>query len=280
MVRARRYGLAALFVAATVVTLAACGKPQLGGKCTAGQSACVDAKSGLFCGSDGTYKAMPCAGDKGCVAQGAKAMCDNDVASIGDGCDQPNDGACAPDHKAMLLCTDEKFVLRDTCKGPGACKVQGDMVMCDNDIADVGDPCGNKGNFACASDKTTAMRCGDDNKYAVIQTCHGPNGCKVVHDPKNPKMIDIDCDRLVANEKEPCFPPGEEACSLDKKTKLVCQGPLGKSTYGQPTPCPGPNACVATWAGKKSVKAACDTSGGDTPPAPADDKKGGKKKKH
>ena len=162
-----------MLVAATVVTLSACGKPQLGGKCAAGQGACVDAKSGLYCGSDGTYKAMTCGGDHGCTAQGAKVLCDNDIAAVGDGCDTPNDGACTADHKSLLQCKSEKFVLIDTCKGPGACKIAGDMLNCDNDIADTGDPCSNKGNYACTGDKGTALRCGDDAKYERIQSAAG-----------------------------------------------------------------------------------------------------------
>lgn len=250
----RRYGLAALLVAASVVTLSACGKPKLGGKCTAGQSACTDGKSGLFCGSDGTYKAMTCNGDKGCVANGPKAACDNDVAAVGDGCDTPMDGACAADHKSMMQCKNEAFVLVDTCKGPGACKIQGDMLVCDNDIADIADPCGNDGNFACTSDKLTALQC-KGGKYGAIQTCRGPKSCAIVH-PK-PKTTDIDCDFTIAAENDPCFFPNNEACTSDKKTMLTCTG--GK--YTTPVACPGPNGCNVTVTAKSS-KVTCDGQGG------------------
>jgi hypothetical protein len=271
MVRVRRFGLAAFLVAATVVTLAACGKPALNGKCTAGQGACVDAKSGMYCGSDGTYKAMSCGGEHGCTAAGAKITCDNDIAAVGDGCDTPNDGACTPDHKSLLQCKAEKFTLIDTCKGPGACKIAGDMLNCDNDIADIADPCSNKGNFACTSDKGTALRC-DDGKYASIQSCRGPKACGIVH-PK-PKVTDIDCDFTVANENDPCAFPGNESCTSDKKTMLTCKA----NKYTTPTACPGPNGCTVTVTAK-SAKVTCDGMGGTTPP-PADDKKGGGGKHH
>jgi len=268
MVRVRRFGLAAFLVAAVSVTLSACGKPQLGGKCAAGQAACLDPKSGLFCGADGTYKAMTCGGDHGCVAQGAKVVCDNDIATAADGCDTPKDGACTPDHKNLLQCTNEKFVLIDTCKGPGGCKIAGDMINCDNDIADVGDPCSNKGNFACTSDKGTALRCAD-GKYGPIQSCRGPKACAIVHDAKT-KGVDIDCDFSVAAENDPCFFAGNEACSADKKTMYTCKG----NKYTEPTACPGPNGCQVKQTAKSS-KVTCDGSGG-TNPEPEKEKKGGK----
>jgi len=252
------------------VTLAACGKPKLGDKCAAGQEACLeDGKSGLFCGSDNTYKAMTCAGDKGCTAQGAKVLCDNDTAAVGDGCDTPNDGACSADKKSLLQCKGDKFVMIDSCKGPGACKVVGDMINCDNDIADVGDLCSNKGNFACTSAKGTALRCGDDGKYAQIQSCRGPKACRIMHDPKDRKKVDIDCDFTVANENDPCFFPGNESCSSDKKTMFTCVG----TKYTQPTACPGPAGCTVKVTAK-SAKVTCDTGA----PPPADDKKDSKKK--
>ena len=262
----RRFGLAALLVAASVVTLSACGKPKLGGKCIPGQAACSDGKSGLFCGSDGTYKAMTCNGSNGCQQQGAKVVCDNDIATVGDGCDTPMDGACAADHKSMMQCKGEAFVLVDTCKGPGACAIKGDMLVCDNDIADLADPCGNDGNYACTSDKATALRC-DKGKYGAIQSCRGPKACAIVH-PK-PKVTDIDCDFTIAAENDPCAFPGNEACSADKKTMFTCKG----TKYSSATPCPGANGCTVTVTAKSS-KVTCDGQGGGgggggtTPPEP------------
>jgi hypothetical protein len=270
--RVRQFSLSALLVASAAVVLAACGKPQLGGKCAAGQGACVDAKSGLYCGSDSTYKAMTCGGEHGCTAQGAKVMCDNDISAVGDGCDTPNDGACTADHKSLLQCKNEKFVLIDTCNGPGACKIAGDMLNCDNDIANAGDVCSNKGNFACTSDKGTALRC-DDGKYAPIQSCRGPKACGIIH-PK-PKVTDIDCDFTVANEGDPCAFPGNEACSADKKNMFTCVG----TKYTQSTACPGPAGCTVKVTAK-SAKVTCDGQGGATPPPDAPPGKGGGGKHH
>jgi hypothetical protein len=260
MVRARRFGLVA-FLVGLAVSLAACPqKPQLGGKCNAGQAACVDAKSGLFCSAEGTYKAMTCSGAGGCTLTGTKVECDNDVAEIGDGCDTPDDGACTADHKSLLQCKSDKFLLVDTCKGPGACKIDKGSVACDNNVADIGDPCSNKGNFACTSDKATALRC-DDGHYASIQSCRGPNACVIVR-PKS-GGAELECDYSVANENDPCIYPGYEACSSDKAKMFTCKG--GK--YTDATPCPGPAGCTAKVT-KKSAKATCDGAGGTTPPAP------------
>ncbi len=265
----RRYGLVALFIAASFVMLSACGKPKAGAKCTAGQTACADAKSGLFCASDNTFKVMTCSGPGGCKQEGAKVACDNDIAAIGDACDTPNDGACTADHKSLLLCKNQAFSEIDTCKGPGGCKLAGDMINCDNDIADIGDPCSNDGNYACTSDKAMALQC-KGAQYGAVQSCLGPKSCSIVH-PK-PKTTDIDCDFTVVKENDPCVFPDNESCTSDKKTMLTCKG----NKYTQPTACPGPNGCAVTVTAKKS-KVTCDT--GATPESGG--KKGGKKgKKH
>jgi len=253
----RRFGIAALLVAASIVTLSACGKPKVGGKCTAGKIECIDAKSGLFCGKDGTYAAMSCGGAQGCNAKGGS--CDQSIAAAGDGC-SASGFACATDMKNALSCTDGKFVLAETCKGPNACKVATGDIFCDNDIADVGDPCRDDGDYACTGDKLAALQC-KGKKMMTVNSCRGPKSCSIVH-PK-PKETDIDCDMSIAVENDPCVFPNNEACTSDKKTMLSCKG--GK--YTSPAPCPGPNGCTVT-ADKKSFKVTCDTAaggGGDKP---------------
>jgi hypothetical protein len=258
----RRYGLVALLVAASFVTLAGCGKPKAGGKCTAGQVACVDAKSGLMCGSDSTYQAVPCAGKDGCQGSGDKATCDQTIAAAGDTCPADAKGyACATDMKSALQCTSGKFVAAETCKGPGACKlIAGGEVSCDNDIADLNDPCRDKGDYACTSDKSNALQCSAGLKMGLVNTCRGPGGCKIIHQGKE---VDIDCDMSIVQENDPCVIPDNEGCSLDKKTMLTCKGAsataIGK--YTNPDPCPGPNGCSVS-ANKKTFKVTCDKSSG------------------
>lgn len=255
----RRFALAAVLVAACIVSLSACGKPKAGGKCTADSISCTDGKTGLFCGKDGTYATMTCGGAQGCVANGAKVTCDQSIAAAGDGC-TASGFACAMDMKNALSCTDGKFVLAETCKGPGGCKVATGDIFCDNDIADIGDPCRDDGDYACTQDKLAALKC-IGKKMVTVNSCRGPKSCAIVH-PK-PKETDIDCDMSVAVEKDPCAFPGNEACTSDKKTMLSCKG----NTYTTPTPCPGPKGCSVT-ANAKSFKVTCDTDsggGGDKP---------------
>ena len=266
----RRFGLAALLVAASIVTLSACGKPKAGGKCTAGTMACNDAKTGLFCGSDGTYQTMSCGGAQGCAAKDKNVTCDQSIAAAGDGC-TASGFACAADMKNALACMNGKFALAETCKGPNACKVATGDIFCDNDIADVGDPCRDDGDYACTGDHLAALQC-KGKKMITVNSCRGPKSCAIVH-PK-PKETDIDCDMSVAVENDPCVFPDNEACTSDKKTMLTCKG--GK--YSSPTPCPGANGCTVK-ATAKSFKVTCDTAGADK--GGGDKGGGGKKgKKH
>jgi hypothetical protein len=251
----RHYGLVALLVAASFVTLAGCGKPKAGGKCTAGQIVCNDAKSGLFCGSDGTFQAVNCGGGAGCQVSGQKAVCDQSVASANDACTGPG-YACSTDMKTAFQCSGGKFVPAETCKGPGACKVAAGDIACDNDVSDLNDPCRDKGDYACTSDKTNALQCAN-NKMGLVNTCRGPGGCKIIHQGKD---VDIDCDMSIVQENDPCVIPDNEGCSLDKKTKLACKGATAgmPGKYTSPVACPGPNGCSVT-ANKKNFKVTCDT---------------------
>jgi hypothetical protein len=106
-----------------VFGLFACSsKPSAGGKCTTGTLACLDAKTGLFCGKDGTYESLSCRGSDGCKAAEGKVTCDQTVASVCDVC--PGSVlACDTAMKSVLACTDGKFVPTETCKGAGTCKV-------------------------------------------------------------------------------------------------------------------------------------------------------------
>ena len=132
------------------------------------------------------------------------------------------------------------------------------MLNCDNDIADVGDPCSNKGNFACTSATRGRRSSCDDGKYAsMAQSCRGPKACAIVH-PK-PKVTDIDCDFTVANENDPCAFPGNEACSSDKKTMYDLHGRTSTST---PTACLGASGSCSVKRHRQEVaKVSCDGQG-------------------
>ena len=123
-----------------LLTLVGC-KPKVGDSCSAGDQACLDPATGLFCGGDGKYTTMSCAGADGkgggCSGSGSTFACDNSISAIGDGCSQVGDVACTADRKAALECgKDNKFTVGETCKGAGGCTIKGDAITCDNDTSD------------------------------------------------------------------------------------------------------------------------------------------------
>ena len=85
---------------------------------------------------------MTCLGPTGCqsLARGDIA-CDNPIANVGDGCNQPKDAACSVDRTNALVCTGEKFVVAQPCKGPRGCSAMGEAIYCDNALAEPGDAC-------------------------------------------------------------------------------------------------------------------------------------------
>jgi hypothetical protein len=251
----RSHARVALLVAASVITISAGCKARVGGKCITGRAACSDDRSGLFCGADGTYLAISCSGKEGCRQDGAMVSCDQSIAASGDACTGPG-LACASDTRSAFSCQGGRFVLAETCLGPGACRVALDDVVCDNDVAKAGDPCRDDGDYACTADKSAALKC-TGKKMVPINTCRGPKQCIIAH-PK-PMKADFDCDMSIANEDDTCFFEGNEACTPDKKTMLTCKA----NKYSGPVACPGASGCSATGNGK-AFKASCDTDvGGD-----------------
>jgi hypothetical protein len=248
-----------LIVFASVVALAGACKPQVGAKCTAAQSSCPEAKLGLFCGADGTFHTMTCSGPAGCEQSGAVVNCDNGVAALNDGCNTPDDAACSPDSKNALLCKGDVFTLAETCKGPGGCKVAGDTITCDNDVSDPGDPCRAAGDYACTSDRGMVLRC-DSNKMTPLNTCRGPKACAIVPHPSDNK-VEFVCDDSLAKEGDACDTNGEEACSMDKKSMLVCNA----NKFGTPKPCGGPAGCTYD---EKFDRYGCDQPPSADAPAP------------
>ena len=217
----RRRILVAAAILFLVAQSAAC-KAKVGGKCSGATAVCTDKASALFC-ADGTYTAMTCRGDRGCAQNGAVIECDESVASEQDACNAPDAIACTPDHKEALRCSNKKFIVDETCKGPTGCKIEGaQKISCDNDIADVNDPCHFIGDYACTTDKSLVLKC-EGNKMTPYNTCRGPKQCKIVQLPKQDKVT-YECDDSLAQDGDPCDSNGEEACSMDKKGMFVCRG--------------------------------------------------------
>jgi hypothetical protein len=250
---ARRHLRHILYMTLVSAALAAACKPKAGAQCSAGQSACVESKVGIFCGEDSTFHTMSCSGPAGCEQSGAVVNCDNGTAKVNDGCNTPDDAACTPDSKSALLCKHGVFTVAETCKGPGGCKVNGDTITCDNDISDPGDPCRQAGDYACTSDRGMVLRC-DANKMVALNTCRGPKACGIVQHAAENK-VEFVCDDSLAQEGDVCDTNGEEACTMDKKSILVCE----TSKFTNPKPCGGPGGCTYD---EKYDRYGCDQPGG------------------
>jgi hypothetical protein len=239
-----------------VVTLSAGCSPKVGGRCSGSTAICTDKASALFC-VDGTFTAVTCRGDKGCTQSSTEVSCDESVALEQDGCNAPDAIACTPDHKEALRCTHKHFIVDETCKGPKGCALDSSQkISCDNDIADVNDPCHFIGDYACTADKSLVMKC-VDNRMVPLNTCRGPKHCRIVQIPKQ-DSVGFDCDDSIAQDGDPCDTNGEEACTTDRKGMFVCRG----NKFGGVRPCPG--GCVYE---EKTDHYTCN----EAAPAPAPD---------
>jgi hypothetical protein len=272
---ARPYGRACILAVVSVWLVAAlfgC-KPKPGATCSAAQVACLGASMGMFCGADGVYRTMTCSGPMGCQEAAGAVNCDNSFAAVGDGCNTPDDAACSLDHKAGLLCKSGAFALAETCKGPGACKVAGDAITCDNDVSDPDDPCRTPGDYACTGDRGLVLRC-DGGKMTPLNTCRGPKACSIINHPAD-NTIEFACDDSLAMVGDPCDTNGEEACTMDKKSILVCEN----NKFAKPRACGGAAGCTYE---EKSDSYVCDqgdAAGASAPDAGAPgDGKGGRGK--
>jgi hypothetical protein len=232
-----------------LVLAAGCEKRAVGESCSAGQLACLDSHTGLFCAA-GHLATMSCLGPMGCQKLGKDDVaCDNPVAKVGDGCNQVKDTACSADRTQALVCTGDKFVLAQPCKGPRGCTTSGETVYCDNALAEPGDPCVEEGDDACKMDRSAFMKCAQ-GKFQITSTCRGPRKCSVTEKPEENKEH-FECDDSLSEPGDPCEEEGEQSCSLDRKALHACKA--HKVTVDRP--CPGPGGC--SWSAKSRFE--CDT---------------------
>ncbi len=215
-----------------ILLLIAC-KAKPGDKCDASFSPrCGDPSSAQVCVNN-VVTTLPCRGPKACTVSASTVSCDNSLANANDACDQPNDVACAVDHKTALECQSNKFVVAETCKGARACTVNADTISCDNDVSDVGDPCHTEGDYACSADKLLALKC-TAHKFVTINTCRGKDKCRVMVLPEE-KKTDFVCDDSLAQDGDDCDTQGEEACSIDQTELLTCKA----NKFTKDHACPG-----------------------------------------
>jgi hypothetical protein len=239
-----------VFVLCGTLAFVGC-KPKPGDKCSgAGLPTCSDPATALIC-LNGTVTALHCRGPKACTPTASEVQCDNALALAGDSCDQPGDVACSVDHKSALECQSGKFAVAETCKGVRGCQVEGNDISCDDDVADLGDPCHTEATYACSTDKLTALKC-VGKKFQALNTCRGKDGCRVFELPEE-KKTNFVCDDTLAQENDVCDTDGEEACSMDKTEILHCKA----SRFVKDHACAG--GCSFDEKGEKFVCASAST---------------------
>jgi hypothetical protein len=222
MVRVGQRILTATVSGLLLLVLVQCNalKQKPGDKCVSnGKFQCTDPSTALLC-QTGTLVSMPCRGPKGCAGAGAASSCDDDLGQVGDACMTDSTGAnyaCATDLKSQLVCTAGKWTTNSTCKGPNACKVTGNMVHCDDNFADIGDPCqsaASDANYSCTPDKKSEVVC-TANKFVESEGCHGPKGCHIENN-------EVYCDSSNAAVGDICRHTGTAACADDTHSMLKC----------------------------------------------------------
>jgi len=179
MLRRRALLLVPLLLAGSALLLSQ--KPRVGIACTAGQAACTDPRTAVFCGA------------------GAYRSCDQSVAVAGDGCVRVG-FACTKDKGDELSCRDGEFVRVQSCGGPFGCRIapfdgfapgESGNVLCDNDIAREGDPCLDEGDYACTSDRREALRC-VGQRLVFSEWCDGAGRCRIRHPTSKDTRLDCD----------------------------------------------------------------------------------------
>jgi hypothetical protein len=149
---------------------------------------------------------------------------------------------------ATALVCDSAAWLPVPCKGAHGCARRSDGDECDDTIASLGDRCPRNPplDYACTADRTKALVC-KDGVFGLWRNCRGPEGCQIV-DGRN-----IHCDTSLGEPGDPCAQQGTYACSVDKKTMLVCDG----NALSPASSCRGPEGCHTQ---RERRKVDCDDS--------------------
>ena len=155
---------------------------------------------------------LHCGGPTGCRLDGRMIWCDQSLASENDLCLAPHttqfgDGACTPDRKAMLACTNGRFQPVSSCHGPQGCKHDAGKIACDNSAAEPGDLCRTEGNLACSLDGARVLTCKAGKFRAAARAAAAPSGAA----PARPRSR---CDQSIASEGDPCRSGGAGAAPI------------------------------------------------------------------
>jgi hypothetical protein len=168
-------------------------------------------------------------------------------AKVGGKC-QTGQFACDGANSGLYCASDNKFASM-SCLGAKGCVAQGKSIYCDNDVAQLGDGCAEENDVSCTTDKKSALQCAA-NKFGVIQTCKGANGCQT----KDGKLT---CDNDISDENDPCHFDNDFACTSDAKLLLKC---VDKKMIGWNS-CRGAKGCrVMELPQEKKVNFWCDES--------------------
>jgi hypothetical protein len=211
--------------------LSACqNRPLAGRQChLPDQLVCAAGDRALVCDS-GVWVEVPCRGQHGCARRGDADECDDTIAADRDPCPRnpPLDYACTADHAKALVCKSARFDLWRNCRGPEKCEiVAGRNLHCDTTLGEPGDPCAQQGTYACSVDQKTMLAC-DGSTLLPASSCRGPDGCRVQRDARK-----VDCDDSVVLEGDPCDQPKRIACSVDRRSELIC----ATSSYAKKRDC-------------------------------------------
>lgn len=146
--------------------------------CTADDDSamCAADKSAMIMCKKGKIERHLCRGPKACAETTNEVNCDTSVQVAGEACDD-KDVACTPDKKQRLECRDKKLVVEMNCRGPKGCGITPDRkIECDRGGQNMGDPCGDDGDYACMPDQKGVVKCAK-HVWAKDEMCTGKRKC-------------------------------------------------------------------------------------------------------
>ncbi len=209
-----------LMAAVLAVSLLNACKPKAGGSCKIEtKEVCIEDKKALAC-HDGKWEEVSCKGADGCSKASGDAVCDQSVAEPGDVCNLSDDYVCTSDKKAMLQCIKNKWTVSQTCLGERACVMEKKRVTCDNSVANLGDACREEDDYACSSDKKSALVC-RGGKFVQSTFCKGPKACKVTGGKE--QGFKVECDDSIATVGDACEKEEHYSCASDERAILKCK---------------------------------------------------------
>lgn len=173
----------------------------------------MDGTKSLTCTNEKWAVALECTGPDKCKVEGAKAVCDQAIASVDAACPVEGNSACSADGTKALVCKAGKFAVEADCLGANKCRIVGGKRDCDQTLGNVDGACLTEGTSVCSVDGTKLLKC-TAGKFAAQADCLGANKCRLDADVPN-------CDQTRGNLDGACLGDGY-ACSVDGTKILKC----------------------------------------------------------